>query len=144
MSQGIERRPMGLDLSPSSLARRVRELPSGVWAAAVVTVALAASYGPSLRNLREAWDSDPAYTHGYLVAPIAALIAWQRRDRLAGVKIRPNLLGWLALLAILAVRWPLFERNEMWMEESTIPLAVGALLLAFGGWGLLRWAAPAV
>ena len=43
------------------------------WAAgAVVALALAAAYGPNLGNLERTWASDPNYSHGYLVAPIAA------------------------------------------------------------------------
>src|SRR4051794_20606938 len=97
---------MALDLSPSSLVRRIREVPPGVWAAAVMTAALAASYAPSVRWLMYTWESDPAYSHGFLVAPIAAMILWQRRDGLARVKaIRPSVLGWLGLLGMLAARY---------------------------------------
>jgi exosortase len=133
---------MGLDLSPSSLGRRVRELPAGFWAGLAVAGALIASYAPSIRLLSQIWSSEPNYTHGYLVAPIAALILWQRRDGLKRVQARPNPLGWLGLMAILGGRYLLYERNEMWLEQATIPLAAAALVLAFGGWGLLKWAAP--
>ena len=74
--------------------------------------------------------------------PIAALILWNRRGDLAGVKIRPSLLGWAGLLGILAIRVKLFDRNELWMEQATIPAAAACLVLAFGGWDLLKWAAP--
>ena len=47
-------------------------------------------------------------------------------------------------MAVLAMRYPLYERNEQYVETATIPLAVAGLLLAFGGWHLLRVALPAV
>src|SRR5205085_5822060 len=92
---------------------------------------------------RGSW-SDPNYSHGYLVVPIALVILWQRRHDLATVRPAPSLLGWAALLGILALRFWLFERNEQWMESATIPLAAAALVLALGGWQLLGRAAPAV
>jgi exosortase len=133
---------MGLDSSPSSLTRRLRDVPPGAWAAAVVALALAVSYAHPIRRLLDVWWSEPSYSHGFLVVPIAVLIQWLRRDLLANVKIQPNMLGWAGLLALLAVRYWLFQRNELWAEEATIPLVTACLVLAFGGWGLLLWAAP--
>ena len=136
---------MGPDPSPADLPRRATQVvPPGAWAAAAVMAALVASYLPSIRNLVLTWMSEPNYSHGFLVAPIAALILWFRRGDLARVTIRPNVLGWVGLLAILALRAWLYERNEMWVEEATIPVAAACLILAFGGWGLLWWATPAL
>jgi exosortase len=133
---------MAIDPSPASLPRRGLHVPPGAWAAAAVAAALVASYLPSLDRLVQTWWHEPNYSHGFLVLPIAALILWLRRDRLGAVVIRPSVVGWAAVAAILALRWVLFERNEMWIEQATIPVLVAALVLAFGGWGLLWWAAP--
>jgi exosortase len=107
-----------------------------------VTLALAASYAPCLRELVLQWWHEPNYTHGFLVAPIAFWILWRRRDRLDPAKLRPSWLGWLALLAVLGLRAYLFERNEQWLEAATIPVAAACLTWAFGGLRLLLWAAP--
>ena len=103
---------------------------------------MAASYLTPFQRLFEIWWHEPSYSHGFLVLPIAGLILWLRRDQLASVAIRPNVLGWVGLAAILAVRWVLYERNELWAEQATIPLVAASLVLAFGGWPLLWWAAP--
>jgi exosortase len=113
-------------------------------AAAVLGLALAAAYAPNLADLAAKWAEDPNYSHGYLVIPIALAILWQRRDELPRARLAPHWLGWAALLAVLAGRAWLFERNEQWVEAATIPLAAAALVLAFGGWALLRWALPAL
>lgn len=135
---------MGPDPSPPGLPRRAPALAvsSGMVAATVVVVALIASYLPSIRSLVRTWTDEPNYSHGFLVAPIAGLILWMRRRELARVRIEPSAIGWLGLLAILGVRAYLYQRNEMWMEGATIPLAAACLVLAFGGWRLLWWAAP--
>jgi exosortase len=109
-----------------------------------VALGLAWAYWPNLRDLAWKWSDDPNYSHGYLVVPIALAILWQRRDTLDPARARPHWAGWAALLGVLAARAWLFERNEQWIESATIPLAAGALVLAFGGWYLLRWALPAV
>lgn len=138
----LESHPGGLDSSPSSLPRRFHEIPPGAWAAVAIAVALIVSYAESVRRLIDIWWVEPSYSHGFLVVPIAVLIQWLRRDQLAAVTIRPNLLGWVGLLGLLTIRYYLFERNEQWVEQATIPFIAATLTLAFGGWGLLKWAAP--
>lgn len=133
---------MALDLSPPTLPRPALRVPPGAWAAAAVAAALVASYLPSLDRLVQTWWHEPNYSHGFLVLPIAGLILWLRRDQLGAIAIRPSVPGWAAVAAILAGRWVLFERNEMWMEQASIPALAAALVLAFGGWRLLWWAAP--
>ncbi len=111
---------------------------------AVLGLAVAASYAPSLLNLAEKWNSDPNYSHGFLVIPIALLILWQRRSELTQVAARPSWIGWVFLAGLLALRYYLYDRNELWIEQATIPLVAGSLVLALGGWGLLWKTAPAV
>lgn len=135
---------MSADLAPTNFPRSIKGVPAGLWAAVAVGVALLASYLPSVRDLVRLWWDEPNYSHGFLVAPISALILWQRRDRLAEIEAKPSVLGWIAVLAILAIRAYLYERNEMWLEQATIPVMVGALVLAFGGWRMLWWAMPGV
>jgi exosortase len=129
-------------LSPPVVARRAREAPAGLWAAVALVVAVIASYAQSVWDLMQTWMSESSYTHGFVVAPIAAFILWQRRDGLKEVPIRPSLVGWLALIGLMAYRAYLYDRNEQWTEEATIPLVAASLVLAMGGWRLLRWAAP--
>jgi exosortase len=113
-------------------------------AAGLVALALVASYAPNILDLAKTWNADPNYSHGFLVAPIALAILWQRRGELDPARLRPNVLGWAVVLAVLAGRIWLFGANELWLENATIPLTVAGLVLAFGGWHLLRWSAPAV
>jgi exosortase len=115
---------------------------SALAASALAVLALAVSYAPNLRSLAGQWDTNPNYSYGYLVIPIALLILWQRRGEIKPDQLSPNVLGWVALLAVLVARAWLFERNEQWLESATIPLAAAALILALGGWSSLKWALP--
>lgn len=116
----------------------------GMVAGVVVVAALAASYAPNLAELARQWSDEPNYSHGFLVAPIALAILWQRRRELDPARLRPNVLGWIALVAILAARAYFFEVNERWVENATLIPALAALALGFGGRRLLWWAAPAI
>lgn len=109
--------------------------------AAILAGAMLWSYAPTITYLVHIWG-DSNYSHGWLIAPIALAILWQRRESLAEVEVRPRWWGVLPLAAILASRYWLFERNEQWIEAVTLPLALGAAVLAVAGRGPLRWALP--
>lgn len=85
------------------------------------------------------WNTSTAYNHGWLVAPIAAWLAWQRRHRLALLAPRPS--PWLALLALPpAALW--FAAERLGVMEGRQFGALGvvyALLLATLGWRVV-WA----
>lgn len=123
---------------------RWNERPAALIAAGVVLAALAAAYAPNLADLEQRWARETNYSHGFLVAPIALAILWQRRNDLDLARLRPSWIGWLALAGALLTRAWFYERNELWLESLTIVPAVAALALAFGGWRFLRWAAPAI
>jgi exosortase len=110
----------------------------------LVAAALAWSYAPSFATLVSRWERDPNYSFGFLVIPIALVIAWQRRDRLDPAAMHPHWWGFLPLVAILGLRVLLYEWNEQYIETATIPLVVASLALALGGWHLLKVALPAI
>jgi exosortase len=126
--------------------------PSGPWTPdvsdlagiAVVIAALVAAYWPSVRGLVEQWNRDPNYSYGFFVIPIAAYIFWSRRGLLDRSKIKPKWWGFLPLVAVVSLRYWLFEWNQKYIETATLPLVVGGLTLALGGWHLLRVAWPSI
>jgi exosortase A len=89
------------------------------------------------------WDRSAAYTHCWLVLPIAAWLAWARRDRLRALRPRPSLV--LALPALGgALAWLVAERLGI-MEGRQLVLVglVWVLVLAVLGWRIaLAMAGP--
>ncbi len=102
------------------------------------------AYAPNFAFLFWRWWNDPNYSHGFFVIPIALMVLWQRRERFDWDRLRPTWVGLVALAGVLALRAMLYEQNQQWLESATIPLAVAAMVLTFGGWRLLWWAAPAL
>jgi exosortase len=68
---------------------------------AIVALAAAflAVYGAIFAGLVAQWRHDENYSHGFLVVPFAAFVAWTRRDALQRAPLTPTL-GGLALFAI--------------------------------------------
>lgn len=89
------------------------------------------------------WNSSTAYNHAWLIGPIAAWLAWQRRDRLALVAPSPD--PRLALLGIpFALAWLVAERLGITEgRQLTAWALVQVFVLAMLGWRLASaFAAP--
>lgn len=104
------------------------------------------SYLPNLIDLGHTWSTDPNYTHGFLVIPIALVIFWSRPhipEASAGSS------GWqkwawgaLALLSLLRI-W-MYEKGNQWFETFTLVPTIGCLVWTYGGPSLLKRAWPAI
>lgn len=111
---------------------------------ALVAAGIGWAYLASFQVLTDRWARDDNYSFGWFVIPIAIAILWERRDRIEGEPFEPKWWGMLPLIALLAIRYPLYEANEQWIEMATIPVAVAACVLALAGWRWLLWASPAI
>ena len=136
---------MDVQPDPAASVPTLRRASSvGLIAVGLVVAAFLASYAPNIAALARQWEAEPNYSHGFLVAPLALMILWQRRGRLDVQALRPSWLGWAGLILVLALRAWLYIRNEQWAENATLIPVLATLALAFGGWPLLRWAGPAI
>lgn len=120
-----------------------RKLARDGAAPAVAVLALIVAYGPNILQLATVWESNSDMSHGYFVAPVALAILWRCWPS-ESVKLAPSAWGWVLLAAVLAARAFFYEQGEFWLETFTMIPAVAALVLAYGGWGLLRRTWPAV
>src|SRR5262249_27726229 len=76
-------------LPEQAAADQRRSIP---WTAiAWFSALLIAGYFPILQRLVNQWMNDEDVSHGFLVLPVAAWIAWSRRDRIMAVERKPAL-----------------------------------------------------
>lgn len=118
--------------------------PSWIAAALVLLAALAWSYWSTFVELVNIWGSSPDYSHGYLVAPLAAWFLWRRRAALPWSQIAPSWFG-LSLIAVAAVLRLVAARFYFpELDGCSLPLWLAGVCWLLGGWALARWAAPAL
>jgi exosortase len=67
-------------------------------AIAALLAALVAAYGVVMISLAKDWATDPNYSHGFLVLPLAGYLVWERRRALAAARVRPSWSGFVVLL----------------------------------------------
>jgi exosortase len=102
------------------------------------------AYWPTLLSLVDAWNTEPDYSHGYFVVPLAIYFLWARRDRFPGVTGR---LAWPGLLLI-ALSMAARMAGALWfispVDGWSILLWVAGVVWLLGGWRVLWWSAPSV
>lgn len=76
--------------------------------------------------------------------PIALWIGWNRRAKLPLDKIKPFFPAIVPIVALFAVRYVFFERNELWLETVSLLPMIASIVLLIGGWRLFYWSWPSL
>ena len=91
-------------------------------------------YRDVVQELVRVWSTDTNYSHGFLIPPIAAFLAWERRDRFLSAPAQTGATGLVVIagsFAILATGGPFLARL------SLVGSLAGAVLTMFG-WARFR------
>jgi exosortase len=82
------------------------------------------------------------------VIPIALVILWRRLSETQrqpySTSVPAPWLGWVFLIAFLALRALAYERNSQWAETATLLPVIACLTWTFGSWPLLQRVWPAI
>jgi exosortase D (VPLPA-CTERM-specific) len=99
----------------------------------MVLACLALTYWPTLQRLAGQWLASEDYSHGILVAPVAAYLVWRRRKDLATASVRSD---WRAL-TLMGLAIAVFIVGELGAELFTTRISllvflVGAVWFLYG------------
>lgn len=107
-------------------------------AGALVAMGFVFLYYQVFGKLVADWYNDDNYSHGFLIIPIAAYLAWERRGKFWATTTRPSALGLVVVLGSVLVLIGGVLGSELFMTRiSIIGTLVGTLLFLFG-WARLR------
>lgn len=107
-------------------------------AGALVAVGFVFLYYQVFGKLVADWYNDDNYSHGFLIIPIAAYLAWERRGKFWAAAARPSALGLGVVLGSVLVLIGGVLGSELFMTRiSIIGTLVGTLIFLFG-WARLR------
>lgn len=95
-------------------------------------------YRDVISKLVHDWSIDENYSHGFLVIPIAAYLAWERRRKFAETPKHPSTIGVFILIGGLAMLLAGILGAEVFTTEvSMLATLAGSVLFLFG-WAHLR------
>lgn len=107
-------------------------------AGALIFGGLAVLYRDVVPELVRAWSTDDNYSHGFLIVPMAAYFAWERRQRFARAPLRSNAAGLVVVLGSLLVLATGVLGVELFLTRiSLLGVLMGVVLFLFG-WARLR------
>jgi exosortase len=110
----------------------------GLWGAVLVGVLLSLLYFRVVGRLVAEWWHDPDTSHGFLVPPFAAYLAWTNRDRIRATTRQPSWAG-VAVIALGLLMLILGEYGaELFLSRVSLVVVLTGITLSFGGWPLLR------
>ncbi len=106
----------------------------------VLLVAVLGVFYPTLVKLSQRWNSDPQYSHGYLVPFFSLFLAWSRRPTLPLSSMKLRIFGFVILIVAVGLRFVAEAANYDLVEDSSLVLAISGATLAAFGWQVFRWA----
>lgn len=106
--------------------------------AGLIVAGFAGLYWHVIVKLVHDWAVDDNYSHGFLIVPLAAYLAWERRERLWGTAVRPSVVGLAAVfLSVLVLAAGVLGSEFFLTRISMLGTLTGIVLFLFG-WARLR------
>jgi exosortase len=104
-----------------------------IGATLVVAAGFVLLYRHVMTKLTLDWWTDGNYSHGFFIIPIAAYLAWERRDRFYAATHRPTVFGLLVIVGSILVLAGGVLGSELFLTRiSLLGTAVGIVLFFFG------------
>lgn len=103
----------------------------------LVVTGLAVVYRDVVPELVKAWSTDDNYSHGFLIPPIAAYLAWERRQRFMAAPVHPSPVGLVVILGSLLVLATGVLGVELFLTRISLIGALAGVVLFLSGWARL-------
>jgi exosortase len=114
-----------------------------VAAAVLLAATFVWAYWPTVVKLVHAWNTEPDYSHGYLVVPVALFFLWARRAQMPPIE-GPAWAGLALLLVGLVVRVAGSAFFIDSLDGWSLPLWLGGVCWLCCGWNFLAWCLPSL
>jgi exosortase len=101
-------------------------------------------FGPTLKSLVQVWSAEQDYSHGYLVAPFAALMLWMRRETMPAVATGPGWGGMVLLATGFGMRYAGERLFLTPLSGWALELWLAGACWLLAGRRVLVWASPAL
>jgi exosortase len=91
-------------------------------------------YAPLALRLARQWWQDPNYTHGFFVPVFSLFLIWERRAKLAALRIRPAWSGLaMILVALMAVTISTIK-SGFFLYRISVLLFIAGVVVFLAGW----------
>jgi exosortase len=102
--------------------------------AGILFLLAACLYTPFVLRLASQWWQDPNYTHGFFVPMFSLFLLWERRAKLAALRIEP---AWPGLVMLLFALWALILgtiKSEFFLYRLSVLFFIAGVVVFLAGW----------
>lgn len=125
-------------MSTLSIKRASSALSLRALLAIAAVIVCLAGFREALLELVHRWSWQEEYSHGFLIPIVSAWLLWSRRDALRASVGQPSLAGAVLILVAIAMHIT-GELSAIWiLSQVGFVLALMGIVLAIGGYSLLR------
>ena len=107
-------------------------------AAAFLAGSFALLYGPTVIKLVHDWGINENYSHGYLIPPLAAYLAWERREALKSTPVSQSWFGLIVVAGSVLVLLVGTLGAELFISRVAMLGTLAGAILFVLGWRHLR------
>ncbi len=111
-----------------------KQAPLLYFQAGVLLLLAAWLYGPFALRMASQWWQDPNYTHGFFVPVFALFLLWERRAKLATLRIAPAWSGLVILLFALMTLVVSTIKSGFFLYRVSVLLFIAGLTVFLAGW----------
>ena len=104
----------------------------------ILTVSFAIVFHNTILKMVNDWSRDDNYSHGFLVPIIAGFMIWQKRDKLADLKINHNNWGLMVIAAGMLIYLLGNVGAELFTMRFAIVISIFGLAVYLLGWPISR------
>jgi|SRR5450631_2719814 exosortase len=106
-----------------------------IWVQAGILFLLAAwLYAPLGLHLASQWWQDPNYTHGFFVPLFSLFLIWERRAKLAALRIQPAWSGLVMILFALVTLTLSTIKSGFFLYRVSVLLFIAGVVVFLAGW----------
>src|ERR1700687_1176875 len=91
-------------------------------------------YAPFVSQLASQWWQDPNYTHGFFVPVFSLFLLWERRAKLAALRVKP---AWSGLVILVFGLMALVQgtiKSGFFLYRLSVVLFIAGVVVFLAGW----------
>src|SRR5215469_5439547 len=108
------------------------------WRGVILLLLVVVLYSEVLRKLVTDWWQISDFSHGFLVVPFAAYLAWLKRGTLRDTPHAPSWTGLLVVAFALTILLLGVYGAELFLSRISLVMLLAGLILCFRGWQYLK------
>lgn len=107
---------------------------------AIISVFFYILFDGEINRIVGRWLSDSSWSHGFLIPLFSLYFINQHKTEILDLKIRPNYLGLICLIAGLVFYWlNIVHFQYGYFRPISMIAVMGAIILFLGGWSLVKY-----